>query len=107
MPEDFFITEFDEIKKIIMNSEKVYLYDRVLISHNEQTYFKTEELMVRDFIGDDVVILIEAVYKEMLAANKSETGLSQRYVDYLSQFKTVIYIDEACLSQVVVTSLLI
>lgn len=84
-----------------MKSEKVYLYDTVLISRNEQTYFKTEELLVRDFIGDSAIIVIEAVYKEMLAANKSEKGLSQRYVDYLTQFKTVIYIDEACLFNLV------
>lgn len=94
MPESLFISELDQIKAIFKQTDTIYLYDTVLISQHEKVYHETGQTLLSMFVGDAPIVVMEAVYNELLLANKSEDGLSERYLAYLAQFQQVIYLSE-------------
>lgn len=86
-----FITDIEEIVDIMSEANQVYLYDTSAISSHELGFFQHHDLSFLRYTEGSPLILTETILKETRILEDTEN----RYSTYFSKFKTVLYIKES------------
>lgn len=87
---NLFITDLDDIFKLMNESNEIFLCDTVAISHLEHTYHHYNENILKEFSQHQALFLTETIINEM----KMEEDTEKRYERFLSQFPVVVGISE-------------
>ncbi|EEL47943.1 MULTISPECIES: hypothetical protein [Bacillus cereus group] len=85
-----FITDLEEIVDIIIEKQHVYFYDTSAISSHEKAYFHHNKTLFLDFIKDVPIVITDVIVREMRLLEDED----RRYLNYLLQFQTVLYVEE-------------
>ncbi|EOV9527178.1 MULTISPECIES: hypothetical protein [Bacillus cereus group] len=85
-----FITDLETIIDTIIEKQHVYLYDTSAISIHEKAYFRYDERLFLKKVQDTPVLITDVIAKEMRLIEDVE----QRYMKYLQHFKTILYVEE-------------
>jgi hypothetical protein len=89
---NLFITNTNHIMDILDESEQIYLYDTVAISHHELVFYRNGEKILKDFINrDGPIIITDTILKETRMAEDVE----HRYLSYFEALDNkIILINE-------------
>ena len=87
---NLFVTNIDDIFKILMEEEIIFLYDTVSISHHEVAFKRHEENLLKTYSRNHPIILTESIIKEL----RMEEDTDRRYENFLKEFPLVIGIAE-------------
>lgn len=88
-----FITDLEEIIDIILESQHIYVYDTSAISSHEKAFYRHGDLLFHEQVKNTPILITDVIAKEMRLIEDIEG----RYMSYLSQFRTILYVQEQSL----------